>query len=76
MCYSILNTEEIHGTTVIDLSKCGNEYSVGIFNKDTKQIASRRYQDIDEATAKYLEIVEYMIKGIYSFEERARLLQA
>lgn len=74
MHYTLLLTEEIQGNQTLELDKSGNQYVVGIYNKDTKEYKHITYNRIEDAREKYLEMCTLFIMCEYSWKDRVEIL--
>lgn len=72
MNYTVASTRDIHNGQILDFIKDGNTYNVGLSNGE--KFITKKFRTIGEATKIYLEIASYFINGLYSFEQRAKLL--
>ena len=72
MNYTVTSTKDIHNGQILDFVKDGNTYNVEFSNGE--KFITKKFRTIDEATKIYLEIASYFINGLYSFEQRAKLL--
>lgn len=75
MNYNITNTEDYASSQVLQLIKNGNKYRVELYNKNTKELAHIQLENIEQATTIYKKIVDFMIRGLYSFEQRKNILE-
>lgn len=71
MNYTIAVTEEVHGKLRLNIDKNSNEYTVGLFNEETKEYTHRSFKTIDEALTVYKTLVELIIRR-YGTEEYKR----
>ena len=76
MYYTISIMSDCTGTQSLNHDKVGNEYKVGIRNKDTSTYKHRKFATIEEAEAKFLYLARCIIRGEYSFEDRVKILEA
>lgn len=75
MNYTIATMEAIGRNQVLDISKDGNQYVVGIFDKDEQAGATKAFKHLDEAEAVFMRFADYFIKGLYSTADRIEMLQ-
>lgn len=71
MNYTIATTKEVHGNLCLNIDQNGNEYTVGLFNEETKEYTHRSFKTIDEALTVYKTLVELIIRR-YGTEEYKR----
>lgn len=71
MNYTIAETKEVHGNLCLNIDQNGNEYTVGLFNEETKEYTHRSFKTIDDALTVYKTLVELIVKG-YGTEEYKR----
>lgn len=71
MNYTIATTKEVFGNLCLNIDKNGNEYTVGLFNEETKEYTHRSFKTIDDALTVYKTLVELIVKG-YGTEEYKR----
>lgn len=72
MYYTIASLEDVAGNQTIDFNKNGNEYTVSMYNKGTKESCSKTYKNFVDAEYVYMKFVRVVLEGIYSFEERKK----
>lgn len=75
MTYNIASTEDYASSQVLQLVKNGNKYRVVLYNKATKELARIQLENIEQATTIYKKIVDFIIRGLYSFEQRKKILE-
>lgn len=77
MNYTMLTTRDHASNQVISLDKNGNQYYIW-FNEDFTNIDSkadtRVFDNLEDAKAKYCEIINCMILGYFSYKDRCKLL--
>ena len=74
MIYTITSTLDYASSQELDLIKNGNKYNINLYNKDTKENTSIKLENKEQATSIYLKFVEFIINGLYSYEQRKRIL--
>ena len=75
MIYNITSTEDYASNQVLELIKNGNKYRIELYNRNTKELASISLENREQAISIYKEFVDFMIKGLYSFEQRKNILE-
>lgn len=75
MIYNITSTEDYASSQVLELIKNGNKYRIELYNRETKKLASISLDNIEQATSIYKKFVDFMIRGLYSFEQRKDILE-
>ena len=75
MTYNIISTEDYAGNQELELIQNGNEYRVELYNRETKECVRISLKNIEQATTIYKKFVDFMIRGHYSFEQRANILK-
>ena len=75
MIYNITSTEDYASNQVLELIKNGNKYRVELYNRETKELASILLDNREQAISIYKEFVDFMISGLYSFEQRKDILE-
>lgn len=74
MIYTIATLEDQIGT-ILSLVKDGNQYRVELYDKERHNGRSTEKVDTIDAAYKIFErLVEPLVKGEYSFEDRYKLL--
>lgn len=73
MNFTIIYTEDLATGQKLSLDKDGNTYIVS-FSENDKYI-SQRVKTINEAKYLYNTIINYFIHGVYTFEERTKILK-
>ena len=75
MIYNITSTEDYASSQVLELIKNGNKYRIELYNRETKKLASISLENREQAISIYKEFVDFMISGLYSFEQRKDILE-
>ena len=75
MTYNIISTEDYAGSQELELIKNGNKYIVQLYNRETKECVRILLENIEQAISIYKKFVDFMIRGHYSFEQRANILK-
>ena len=75
MIYNITSTEDYASNQVLELIKNGNKYRVELYNRETKELTGILLDNIEQATSIYKKFVDFMIRGLYSFEQRKNILE-
>ena len=75
MIYNITSTEDYASSQVLQLIKNGNKYRVELYNRETKKLASSSLENREQAISIYKKFVDFMIRGLYSFEQRKDILE-
>lgn len=73
MNFTIIYTEDLATGQKLSLDKDGNTYIVGFAEND--KYISQRVKTLNEAKYLYNTIVNYIIHGVYTFEQRAEILK-
>lgn len=76
MNYTIAIMEDVQGVIRINLDKPGNEYLVGLYNKETKEYSHNTFSNINEANDIFQKLSSAIITGAYSYEQRKQMLFA
>ena len=75
MIYNITSTEDYASNQVLELIKNGNKYRIELYNRETKELASISLENREQAISIYKKFVDFMISGLYSFEQRKNILE-
>lgn len=75
MNYTIATTEEAHGNLSLNIDKDGNEYTVGLFNEETKEYTHRSFKTTDGALTVYKTLVELIVNGYGTEEYKRKVLK-
>lgn len=75
MNYTIAITEEIHGDLSVNFDKDGNQYLVGIRNKETGIYTHKSFKTHEAAQNAYLTIISWVLGGLYSEADKRSMLQ-
>lgn len=75
MTYNIISTEDYAGSQELELIQNGNKYIIELYNRETKECVRISLKNIEQATTIYNKFVDFMIRGHYSFEQRANILK-
>lgn len=74
MSYTIAILEDVHNDQVFEFNKDGNGYTISLHNEATREYCSKRYKTIEEAREVYMMLVNAVMTGCYSFEQRKKFL--
>ena len=75
MIYNITSTEDYASNQVLELIKNGNKYRVELYNRETKELAGISLENREQAISIYKKFVDFMVSGLYSFEQRKNILE-
>ena len=75
MTYNIISTEDYAGSQELELIKNGDGYIIELYNRETKECARISLKNIEQAISIYKKFGDFMIRGHYSFEQRANILK-
>ena len=75
MIYNITSTEDYASSQVLELIKNGNKYRIEIYNRKRKKLASISLENREQAISIYKKFVDFMVSGLYSFEQRKDILE-
>ena len=71
MDYLVMECKDSRGK-VLALKKCGNHYNIGYIGDD---IIWAPFKDLAYALPHYQQMVELMARGLYSDEDRCKMLK-
>ena len=72
MNYTIMYSVDMASSQELSLNKKGNSYNVLLANANNG--TSVTFTSIDKALEKYNKLVECFAKGLYSYEDRVKIL--
>ena len=75
MHYTITEMNDLAGSQRLLLNKKGNQYEVGLYNRSTSTYKYRIFDTQEEAEAKFLCLASCIIRGIYNYEDRVKILE-
>lgn len=75
MYYTIASTEDLNNKVTVDFSQRGNKYSVELYNRETKDFTHKEFAKIEDALNLYQRLVEAIVTGCYSYEDRKSWLK-
>lgn len=75
MNYTIVTLEAVGRDSILDISKDGNQYTVGIYDRESHSSATKTFKTIDEAEKVFMRFASYFIKGMYSTSDRMEMLR-
>ena len=75
MIYNITSTEDYASSQVLELIKNGNKYRIELYNRETKELAGISLENREQAISIYKKFVDFMVSGLYSFEQRKNILE-
>lgn len=73
MNYTIAMLESLNGLK-LNVDKNGNQYTVGLFDSETKNYTHKSFVSLDEAFKVFQKVSEYIIKGLGSYNDKCNLL--
>lgn len=73
MNYTIACLEAPTGFSM-DYGKNGNKYYISIHDKESGIYRSREFARMDDAVQVFVLLTEVVCRGVYSFEDRTKLL--
>ena len=74
MSYTIAVLEDLAGNQTIEFCKVGNEYMIGITDREEDRYITRHYRTRKEAQFVFLNLSYAVLEGKYSFEHRRQLM--
>lgn len=75
MHYTIAIMEDVQNDITINFDKVGDGYLVGLRNEDNSEYTKKIFKVFIEAKSKYFELVDAIIEGCYSYEQRKEMLK-
>lgn len=72
MVYTITSAKDFASGQKLQLLKNGHRYMIWLINKE--ELTKGYFATIEDAQKKYIELLTYFIKGLYSYEQRAEKL--
>lgn len=75
MNYTIATFEQVHGNLIVDISKSGNEYTVGIWDKELHESTTQTFHDLQEAYKVFEKIVSWCVFGFYKDSDKKKFLK-
>lgn len=74
MNYTIAWIEEAHSGFSLDYGMDGNKRYICLHDKESGIYRSRKFDNQDEAIRIFLVLTDAVCRGLYSFEDRVKLL--
>ena len=75
MNYTIVTLEAVGRESILDISKDGNQYTVGIYDRESHSSATKTFKTLDEAEKVFMKFSSYFIRGMYSTADRMEMLR-
>lgn len=75
MHYTVAVLEDLEGRIKVNFDKCGNQYLVGVYNKENEEYTFKKYDDILEAQEMFCRLAGAIVTGCYSYEQRKSWLR-
>lgn len=75
MHYSIGNFEQVQGNLIIDISKSGNQYVVGIWDKEEHASTTKTFDRLSEAYKVFEKLVSWCVFGYYKDSDKKDFLK-
>ena len=74
MHYTIATFDEVQGRLTVDISKSGNEYVVGIWDKEEHASTIKTFADLQDAYKVFEKLVSWCVYGLYTDNQRKEFL--
>lgn len=74
MDYRIATMKDYGERTHLCINKLGNQFTVGLWDTETKTSHVRKFTTLEDAMKKYFELAECIIRGHYDFAGRVEIL--
>lgn len=74
MIYTIAQLEEAQGSLILNIDKNGNMYTVGLYNKETKEYTSQTFNSIAEAYKVFEKLSSWIIFSYYTEKAKRQFL--
>lgn len=74
MDYTIAILEQAHGNLKLYFDKNGNKYAVRLYNTETKEMTSKKFESIEKAQEKFNTLSASIIQWLYTEEKKREIL--
>ena len=74
MNYTIATFEQVHGNLNIDISKSGNKYVVGIWDKEEHASTNKTFDSLQDAYKVYEKLISWCVFGYYTDKAKKQFL--
>lgn len=74
MYYTIAVLEDVHNGQKFEFNKNGNEYTISLYDEESGVYVTKDYKTNEGAIKVYQRLMEAVLTGCYSFEQRKQFL--
>lgn len=74
MYYTIAVLEDVHNGQKFEFNKNGNEYTISLYDEESGVYVTKDYKTNEGAIKAYQRLMEAVLTGCYSFEQRKQFL--
>ena len=75
MNYMIASFEQIHGNLNIDISVSGNQYVLGIWDKEKHESTTSTFETLEDAYKVYEKLISWCVFGYYNDDDKKEFLR-
>ena len=75
MSYTIATFDQVQGNLIIDISTCGNQWVVSIWDKEEHASTTARFDTLEDAYKVYEKMVAWSVFSYYSDEDKKTFLR-
>lgn len=75
MNYTIATLEEAHGPLSLNIDHDGDRYTVGLYNRDTKEYTHKTFDSIQEAYKVFEKLSSWIVFSYYKETEKRKYLE-
>ena len=75
MNYTIASFEQIHGNLNIDISKNGNQYVLGIWDKEKHESTTSTFETLEDAYKVYEKLISWCVFGYYNDDDKKEFVR-
>lgn len=74
MHYTIGDFKETQGNLNVNFDKTGNQYLVGLYNKETKEYTHNTFNTMEEALERFINLTKFILQGYYNEKQKREYL--
>ena len=75
MHYTIASFEQVYGNLTIDICSSGNQYVVGIWDKEEHASTTKTFDSLQEAYKVFEKLVSWCVFGYYKDSDKKEFLK-
>lgn len=74
MHYTIGDFKETQGNLNVNFDIAGNQYLIGLYNKETKEYTHNTFNTMEEALERFINLTKFILQGYYNEKQKREYL--